>query len=266
MRAVRKATLLEIRLFARDPLTLVFTLALPVVVLYVLGAVFGNTPDPHMYRGFGPMDYYVPAYVGLTIASMGVVGLPVHLAGYVERGILKRFRASNIPLWSVFGGQLGVTLIASAAGAAVLLVSAVLSYEFAWPSAPLLVLAAFLLGCLCFGAVGVFLGLALPTARAAQGAGIILWFLLMMLGGAGPPLEVLTPALRTVSGVLPLRPLVMLLQDAWLGLGWNWWQAAALGGYGAGAALLAGLLLRYPPGGFLRRRRVRPAPERAGRT
>ena len=90
MRYLLKSTALELKLLARDPVTVVFTLALPVIVLYVLGQVFGNTAKPNFYRGVGPMNFYVPAYLGLAVASMGLIGLPVHLAGYRERGILKR--------------------------------------------------------------------------------------------------------------------------------------------------------------------------------
>jgi hypothetical protein len=44
-------------------------------------------PDPQsqVYRGVGAMTYYVPASIGLVIATMGLIGLPVHLAGYHER-------------------------------------------------------------------------------------------------------------------------------------------------------------------------------------
>ena len=125
--------MLELKLLMRDPVTMVFTLALPVIVLYVLGAVFGNVPNPRIYRGVGPMDFYVPAYIGLALASMGLIGLPVHLAGYRERGILKRFRASDVPLWSVIGGQLAVMVVAGVAGSAILIAAAALSYDIAMP-------------------------------------------------------------------------------------------------------------------------------------
>jgi ABC-2 type transport system permease protein len=37
---------LEIKLLLREPLTLVFSLALPLIVLLILGGIFGNTPCP----------------------------------------------------------------------------------------------------------------------------------------------------------------------------------------------------------------------------
>ena len=246
MRFLAKSTWLELKLLARDPVTVVFTLALPVIVLYVLGAVFGNTPNPRIYRGVGAMDYYVPAYFALAVASMGLIGLPVHLAGYRERGILKRFRASDVPIWSVVSGQVVVTIVAGIAGSALLWVAAIASYHVALPKQPLLVLPAFLLGALCFGAIGVLLGVVLPSARAAQGAGIILWFVMMMVGGSGPPQEVLGDTLRTVASLTPLRHVVVLIQDPWLGFGWNNKEMLIVSAFLLGSAAIAFLVLRYP--------------------
>jgi ABC-2 type transport system permease protein len=246
MRYLAKSTMLELKLLARDPVTVVFTLALPVIVLYVLGQVFGNTAKPNFYRGVGAMNFYVPAYIGIAVASMGLIGLPVHLAGYRERGILKRFRASDVPIWSIIGGQIVVTVVAGAIGSMILWVAAMLSYHVALPKAPLLVLAAFLIGALCFGAIGVLLGTVLPGARAAQGAGIILWFVMMMVGGAGPPPEVLGDTLRTVGNLTPLAHVVTLIQDPWLGFGWNANETVTVAIIAVSCAGLTALLLKYP--------------------
>ena len=55
MRRLAKMTWLELKLFAREPLTVIFTMAIPLILLFILGGVFGNTPDPDeiVYRGAG---------------------------------------------------------------------------------------------------------------------------------------------------------------------------------------------------------------------
>jgi ABC-2 type transport system permease protein len=221
MRALRETTWLEIKLFLREPITVIFSLALPVLILFVLGGVFGNSPDPEVYRGVGPMSYYVPAYVGLVIASMGLIGLPAHLAAYRERGVLRRWRASSMPVWSILGAQLAVTFVVAIVGTVLVVVLGWITFDTSLPEDPLGVLAAFALGALSFAAVGVVLGALLPTARAAQGAGILLWFVMMLVGGAGPPPEVLTSVMNRVGDFTPLRHVVLSLQDPWLGFGSN---------------------------------------------
>ncbi|APA98352.1 ABC transporter permease [Nocardia seriolae] len=237
MNAIRSLSRIEVKLFLREPISVVFTLALPPLVLYVLAEVFGNTPDPHgTFRGVGPITYYVPAYLGLVAASLGVIGVPVHLASYRERGVLRRFQAARVPVGALLISQLVVLLAGMIAGSALLLGLAQLLYHIRWPADWFGVVLAAGVGILAFTAIGVLLGVLMPTARAAQGIGILLWFLMQMLCGAGPPAEVLSPALRRIGSALPLHYLVLALQDPWLGKGINWTAMAIL----SAVTLLAG--------------------------
>ncbi len=247
MRVLFKLTWVEIKLFIREPITMVFTFALPLIFLFVMGGVFGNTPDPEglIFRGVGPMDYYIPAYIGLISASIGVVALPVHLTGYRERRVLRRFRASSISIWAVFGSQVVVSLAISILGALLLIAAALVAYDASLPESPGLVVAAFVLSVLSFAAVGVFLGAILPTTRAAQGLGLILFFVMMILSGAGPPREVMTEAMHWIADATPLRYVVLTLQDPWLGFGWNVHASLVVGGFLVAATLLSARFFRW---------------------
>lgn len=237
MRQMAGMAWLELKLFLREPLTVMFALVLPLMILFVMGGVFGNTAETGYYRGVGAMNYYVPAYLALVTASVGLISLPTQLAGYRERGVLKRYRASSIPAWAVIGSQVAVTLVISALSAAVLIAAAVPAYGVEAPRSVVTVVAAFLLVALCFSALGVALGALLPSSRAAQALGVMLWFLMMMVGGAGPPPEVLNGVLSVVGDLTPLRYAVQALQDGWLALdaGFAWGIVALL-------ALAAGLV------------------------
>jgi len=218
-----RLTWVEIKLFVREPVTMVFTFILPLVFLFVLGGIFTNTPDLEgtAWRGVAPMDFYTPAYIGLVIASIGVIGLPVHLTGYRERGVLRRLRASPIPHWSIFGSQMIVSFMIAILGGILLTIVALLVYDVRLPESPALVIAAFVPSILMFSAVGILLGAILPTTRAAQGLGLILFIVMMLLSGCGPPPEMMTKAMQWVGDATPLRYVVGLLQDPWLGFGWN---------------------------------------------
>ena len=247
MRVLAKLTWVEIKLFVREPITMVFTFALPLIFLFVMGEVFGNTPDPDgtVYRGVGPLTYYVAAYIGLATASIGVVALPVHLTGYRERGVLRRFRASSVSLWALFGSQVIVSLTIALLGAVLLVAAALPVYDADLPQSPGLFVAAFMLSVLCFSAVGVFLGAVLPTTRAAQGLGLILFFVMLILAGAGPPPEVFTTVMRWIGDATPLRWVILLLQDPWLGFGWSVKASLVVCGITAAAALLSARFFRW---------------------
>lgn len=245
MSTLAKLTWVEIKLFIREPITMVFTFALPVIFLFVMGGVFGNTPDPEIYRGVGPMNYYVPAYIGLVIASIGVVGLPVHLTGYRERGVLRRFRASSISVWSIFGSQVIVSLIVAILGAILLTIVALLTYDAHLPKMLGLMIPAFIMSTLCFASLGVLLGAIFPTTRAAQGIGLLLFFVMLMLSGAGPPREVMTEAMHWIADATPLRYVILLLQDPWLGFGWDNTSFLVVTGITVVAALVSVRVFRW---------------------
>ena len=250
MRTLFKLSWVEIKLFVREPITLVFTLALPVLFLFVMGGVFGNTPDTDdagmvVFRGVGPLDYYIPAYFALVMMAIGTVALPVHLTGYRERGVLRRLRASSISVWSVLGAQLVVSFLIAIIGSLLIVFFGVIVYSPNLPQSPGLLLPAFVLGTLCFTAIGFFLGAVLPSTRAAQGLGLILFFVMMILGGAGPPPEVLTGAMDTVGKITPLRHVIIMLQDPSLGLGWNRDASLITAGFMVAATALAARFFRW---------------------
>jgi ABC-2 type transport system permease protein len=221
MNALRELTWLELKLFLREPLTVVFVLVLPLVILYVLNGVFGSQPDPSVWEGYSPVDFYTSAYVALVLATIGVLSLPVHLAGYREHGVLRRFRASALRPWTLVGAHLVVAVVTGAVGALLLTAVSVLGYDASLPQDGLGVVAAFLLVSLSFATLGALLGVVLPTARAAQGLGVLLFFVFLMLGGAGPPREVLPSAMLRLSDLTPLTYAARLLRAPWLGASWD---------------------------------------------
>ena len=245
MRTLVKLSWVELKLFLREPLTVVFSLALPLIILFVLGGVFGNEPtqpgEQLVYRGVGPMTYYVPAYLALVVASVCVISIPTHLAGSRERGVLKRFHASSVSAVAVASAEVAVAFVLSAVSGVMLLIGAQLAYDFEPPNSIPAVLGVFALLILGFAAFGIFLGAVLPTARAAQAVGMLVWFVMLFLGGAGPPPEVLTDAMRTVSDFTPLWHAVRMMQEAWLGLdaGLSWLV------FGGIAVVSAALGLRF---------------------
>lgn len=245
MRTLFKLSWVEIKLFIREPITVVFTLALPIIFLFVMGGVFGNTPEAGFYRGVGAIDYYVPAYFGLVISAIGVIALPVHLTGYRERGVLRRYRASGFSVWTVLGSQFVVSLIIAVLGSVLIMVLAMIIHSTGLPEMPAQLVGAFVLANLCFVSLGFFLGAVLPSTRSAQGLGLILFFVMLILGGAGPPPEVLTGAMVIIGKIMPLRHVILMLQDPWLGFGWHVNASLIVAGITVVAALLAARFFRW---------------------
>jgi ABC-2 type transport system permease protein len=237
MKTLAKLLWVEAKLFAREPIAMVFAFAFPLVVLLVLAGVFGSKPNAD-FGGAAGIDYYVPGYLAVVIASVGLIGLPVHLASLRERGVLRRLRASSVSMTSVLAAQTAVHLAMAALGGAVLLAAASLVYDVHAPASVAGVALGFGVGALSFVALGLLLGSLAPTARAAQAVGLVLFFPMWLLSGAGPPRGVMTEAMRQLSDVLPLTRVVTAIQQPWLGTGSNLPELVALSGLFAVAVVL----------------------------
>jgi len=203
--AVGRLVRIELKLMVREPLTLIFVFVFPVVTMLIIGGSFGTTPTV-AFDWVNPSQWYVASYLTVVIAATGLIMVPVHLASYRERGVLRRFAAAGFPRWSF-------ALVRVALG--------------------------FGLGSVAFVAIGVLLGTVLPSARSAQAVGMVLFFPSFLLGSGGPPPHVMGTALRTIASYLPLTRVTDAVRDPWLGTGTATGSLLVVGGLAVAATLLA---------------------------
>jgi ABC-2 type transport system permease protein len=225
-------TLIEAKLFLREPLGLFFTLAFPVMILLLFAGIFGNEAVPGM-PGVRSVDIQAPGYATMVIGTVALIGLPVTLASYRQGGILRRMRATPLRPWTVLAAQVLVNLAVTLAGIALLLVVARVVFGLRLPAAPLGVTFALVFSSLSFFAVGFVLAGVLSSARTAQVVGQVVYFPMLFLSGAILPREMFPEAIRRVSDFLPLTYVVDLVQNLWLQ---DTWDRTAL-------AVLAGMLI-----------------------
>jgi ABC-2 type transport system permease protein len=207
----------ELRLLRRDPLTLTFVFAFPVVTMLIIGGSFGTKADP-AFAGQNPAHWYVASYLTVVIAAAGLIMLPVHIASYRERGVLRRFAAAGFSRWSFAVAELTLGLVAIVLGVAVLLAVAAPVYGVPSVDSWWRVGVGFIAGSVGFVALGVLLGTLLPSARAAQAVGMLLFFPSFLLGAGGPPPHVMGSALRAIAGPLPLTLMTKSIREPWLGI------------------------------------------------
>lgn len=228
----------ELVLLRRDPMTLTFVFVFPVVTMLIIGGSFGTSPDP-AFDGANPAHWYVASYLTVVIAATGLIMIPVHLASYRERGVLRRFAAAGFPRWSFALAQLVVGLVAILVSSAILLAVAAPVYGVPALQDVGRVVTAYCLGAVAFVAIGVLLGGVLPSARAAQAVGLILFFPSFLLGSGGPPPNVMGSALRSIAGYLPLTRLTDAVRVPWLGIGNATGSLAVVAAIAAAGAILA---------------------------
>jgi ABC-2 type transport system permease protein len=243
--AFAKLAWLELKLFVREPVAMLFTVGFPLVLMFVIAGVFNVPPGGrgNPFRGVGGAEYYVVSNIGIVIAAIGLIALPGHLTSYFERGIMRRFRASSVTALAVIGAQSLVNLIAALVATLLILLAARPVYTYHSPRSLPGVAIGFVIGMFSFLSIGVLIASLFRSSRAAQGAGLVAFFPAWLISGAGPPLAVLPDTMRHVSDFNPVAYAVRVIQDPWFGFGITVKNVVLLIGVGIVAA--AGSLLLY---------------------
>ena len=234
MKSLLKMTWMETKLFLREPVGAFFTLAFPLMMLFLFGSIYGNEPTP-MFGGRGTIDISVPAYTAMIVATTGLMGLTITMAAYRENGVLRRLRTTPVSPLVVLAAQVLVLFLMTTLGMLLLVVAGKLVYRMRFEGNALSVFAGFTLSSLSFFAIGFVLAGLMPTARTAQVVGMVMLYPMLFLSGAGFPTELLPEAIRKISTFLPLTYVVNLLRGLWIGETW--------GQHAADALILAGILV-----------------------
>jgi ABC-2 type transport system permease protein len=108
----------ELKTFFRQRDTVVFTFSLPIVMLAILGSVFGRDIEG---TGVTASQVFTAGIIGGGVASTSFVNLGIGIATDRENGTLKRLRGTPIPALSYFLGKIILVLVASLAEVAILL-------------------------------------------------------------------------------------------------------------------------------------------------
>lgn len=75
---LKKLMLVKLKLFLREPEAFFFTLIFPLIMLVVFGSIYGNEPTLFLLGGGGAWCGCIsPAYMGLIIAPMGLMTIPI---------------------------------------------------------------------------------------------------------------------------------------------------------------------------------------------
>jgi ABC-2 type transport system permease protein len=208
----------ELRLLAREPLLLAFGLAFPVTMMVLLLVSFGGSDAP-VFGGTDGTVFYVTSYLAAAVAVLGFMGTPAHLAGYRDSGVLRRFRAAGVPGCAIVWSQVVVMAVLAVVGAVAMLTIAFAGFDLAAPVSLAGVVAAFVVGIPAFATLGALLGSLLPSARTAQGLGLVLFFGTFFLVGGGPPPGRLPEAVNTAASYTPTGLLVSGIRAPWTGAG-----------------------------------------------
>lgn len=223
-----KLTWVETKIFVREPMGVVGTLGIPLLLLVVLGRALRTVrPDPDTITQ-GPFNVAILA--ALMIAVNAVLSLVAIIAIYREGGILKRLRATPLSPLTILSAQVLVKLLFTVVSLVLLVIAGRRIFPGTMNIPMVSFTAALLLSSLSILSLGFIIASIIPTARFAQPIGAALLYPMIALSGVFFSLERLPTALRNLAYVLPTTHAVALMQGVWDGSGWgaHWMNAVAL--------------------------------------
>jgi len=219
LRGLWALTWLEIKIFVREPLGLIGTVAIPVIFV-ALGRMFGRAArlEPGGVRDLVTID--LPIFASIFIALSAVLSLVTIVSIYRESGILKRLRATPLRPHTILTAHVLAKLVFTALTLAAM-AAAGRRYIPDGMHGPFLAFGlALIFSTVSIVSMGFLIASLVPTARFAQPIGTL--FLYPMLGVAGlfVPVAALPPGLQLVSRFVPLTYVVSLLRGIWREEGW----------------------------------------------
>src|SRR5690349_11246127 len=221
LRGLWRLTWLEIKIFVREPLGVIGTVGLPVVIYVVAGRLLG----PRVGRASAGVPSFVsadlPIFTSVLIATSAVLSLIAIIAIYREGGILRRLRATPLRPHTILTAHVVVKLLFTAITLAAMVLAG-RRYAPVPSTVPLpSFTAALLFSTLSVLSIGFLVASVVPTARFAQPIGTLIVYPMLGVSGLFVPVESLPPVLHAVARALPLTYAVSLLRGIWRGEGWT---------------------------------------------
>ena len=218
MSGLKNLTVMEFKLAARDFITVPLALVLPTALVLAFGLpASSRVPDP-AFGGARAVDSALPALAAtLAVAALTLTVLPMYVATYRERGILRRLATTPTKPGALLFAHVSVHLVLSLVALVLTLVVGVLAVDMRPPQHLPGFLAAYLCGLAAMFGISVLVAAVARTARGGSGYGFLIFFPSLFFAGAYLPKEQMPDWLSRVGDFTPLGAFRITVQDSWAG-------------------------------------------------
>ncbi|MDH3223878.1 MAG: ABC transporter permease, partial [Gemmatimonadota bacterium] len=175
-----KLTWIEMKVFMREPMGVIGTLVIPVLLFVVLGRALGTGEIGTVAQ---QTPFNVPVLAALFIAVSAVISLVTIISIYREGGILKRLRATPLSPVTILGAHVIVKLAFTMAGLALLVIAGRRVFPGAMDANLPSFAAALFLSTLSILSMGFVMASLVPTARFAQPLAAALLYPMIAVSG-----------------------------------------------------------------------------------
>jgi ABC-2 type transport system permease protein len=217
---IRRLTLTELKLNFRDWSTTAFGLVLPVALLLALGSIPGvDEPDPAIDGRRGIDTWVPPLSFALALAMLAWFILPVVLATYRERGVLRRFATTPARPAALLAAQLFANLAVLAVAVVAVFAAGAFVVNLAAPRNVVGFAVVLLTGVLSLFGIGLLMASLIPNQRTAQGVMWLVFAPSAFLAGVYVPIQFLPDWVARIGDFTPLAAFRTAIEDVWIGNG-----------------------------------------------
>ncbi len=168
--------------------------------------------------GFDYIDFLVPGIVAMSLMTSGIYAVSGTFVSYREKGILRRLKATPMPLTSFISARVLMHLITALIQAALVIAVGVFLFNVHVASGPTLfkvgVLA--LIGSSAFVTIGFFVAAVAKNVEIAAALGNIIGTPMMFLSGIFFPMDNAPAWIQPIVNALPLTYLARALRDVFI--------------------------------------------------
>lgn len=217
MKAFRALLKTEIKLSLRGIDMFIFAICMPIVVVIILGSIFGNKPA---FEGaeYTFLEQSFGAISSIAICAGGVMGLPLVISDYRNRKILKRFKVTPISPALILTVQVIIYALYAIISLILIYIVGALFFGYQFRGSWLQFLGSYLLVMLSMFSIGLIVGGIAPNIKIASVIASLLYFPMLIFSGATLPYEVMPTTLQKIADVLPLTQGIKLLKATSLNL------------------------------------------------
>lgn len=217
MKTFRTMMKTELKLSLRGMDMLLFAICMPVVVLAILGMLYGNKPA---FEGadYTFLEQSFGALTTISICAGGVMGLPLVVSDYRDKGILKRFQVTPVSPLLILSVQVVIYTLYALISLLLLYLCAAIFFDYQFQGSLLKFLTYYLLVTLSMFSIGIMVGGVAPNTKTASILASVLYFPMLVFSGATLPYEIMPTALQKAASLMPLTQGIKLLKNASLDL------------------------------------------------
>jgi ABC-2 type transport system permease protein len=212
--ALGRLVITELKLLARERARLIAALGIPLILVIIFGSIPFYKDPRQVFGGLTLLDEYVPILVSYSLTALSLVALPMMLADYREKGVLRRLQATPAGPVRVLAAQIVVNLAVAAVAVTLILAVARIAYGVFLPRQLAGFVIAALLAAAALITIGLFIAAVAPSGRTAQTIGQVLLLPMMFFAGLFIPVPVMSSAVQHVCHATPLGAGVEAMQSA----------------------------------------------------